>query len=273
LSDVPRSDALRPEADGPPLLPSYLVAVLAVVALVLGFAAGGSLRSALPFLSATVSTAPGEQGDAAGPRTPVDVVPVALTASASPRSSAAPATAPTASTTSSASPTASPAATTTARATAGVPASTAATPVATSASRQGVPLPAASGEGRRIVYQESTMHLWVVGADGVVLRDYPVTGRPGWPKPGSYEVFSKSRSSVSPKYGVTFGYMVRFAKGHSLDIGFHDIPRTMGSGKAIQAESELGAPIGHGGCVRQRTVDAKWLYAWASIGTPVTVLR
>ena len=117
------------------------------------------------------------------------------------------------------------------------------------------------------------MHLWVVDTDGTVLRDYPVTGRPGWPRPGSYHVFSKVPVAASPKYHVTFDWMVRFAHGQELNIGFHDIPRLMGSGIKIQADAQLGAPIGHGGCVRQRTVDAKWLYAWATIGTPVTVLR
>jgi lipoprotein-anchoring transpeptidase ErfK/SrfK len=142
-----------------------------------------------------------------------------------------------------------------------------------SASRRGKALPAHSGVGQRIVYQESTMHLWVVGADGTVLRDYPVTGRPGWPRPGSYHVFSKVLVAASPKYHVTFDWMVRFAHGNELNIGFHDIPRLMGSGVKIQADDQLGAPIGHGGCVRQRTVDAKWLYVWASIGTKVVVLR
>ena len=117
------------------------------------------------------------------------------------------------------------------------------------------------------------MHLWVVDSSGQVVRDYPVTGRPGWPHPGVYAVFSKALSTASPKYHVTFDYMVRFAHGNELNIGFHDIPRLMGSGERIQSESQLGAPIGHGGCVRQRTVDAKWLYGWATVGTPVVVLR
>jgi hypothetical protein len=146
-------------------------------------------------------------------------------------------------------------------------------PYVRSAVRRGVPLPAGSGYGRRIVYQQSTMHLWVVDSDGVVLRDYPVTGRPGWPLVGTYHVFSKAVSAASPKYHVTFDWMVRFAHGHNLSIGFHSIPRFMGSGKPIQSESSLGAPIGHGGCVRQRPVDAKWLFAWAQIGTTVVVLH
>jgi lipoprotein-anchoring transpeptidase ErfK/SrfK len=134
------------------------------------------------------------------------------------------------------------------------------------------PVPAGSGSGRRIVYEERTMHLWVLGRGGSVVRDYPVTGRPGWPRPGTYHVFSKSASTASPKYGVTFRWMVRFAHGKTLNIGFHDIPRTMGTGRPIQAEEDLGAPVGHGGCVRQRTADAQWLYRWATVGTTVVVL-
>jgi len=145
--------------------------------------------------------------------------------------------------------------------------------VAPSAVRRGVPLPAGSGTGRRIVYQESTMHLWVVEADGVVTRDYPVTGRPGWPTPGTYHVFTKSVAALSPAYHVSFDWMVAFAHGHRLPIGFHSIPRWMGSGLPIQPQSTLGAPIGEGGCVRQRPVDAKWLFTWAALGTTVVVLH
>ena len=117
------------------------------------------------------------------------------------------------------------------------------------------------------------MHLWVVEADGTVSRDYPVTGRPGWPRAGSYHVFSKSAAAVSPRYGVTFDWMVSFAHGHTLPIGFHSIPRWIGSGKPIQSQSSLGAPIGLGGCVRQRPVDAHGLFSWAQVGTTVVVLR
>lgn len=146
-------------------------------------------------------------------------------------------------------------------------------PLVPTAIHRGKPLPAHSGTGRRIVYQESTMHLWVVDADGTVVRDYPVTGRPGWPLAGTYRVFSKQVSAASPKYDVTFDWMVKFAHGHTLPIGFHSIPRWMGSGKPIQSESSLGAPIGHGGCVRQTVAEAKWLYAWTPLGTTVVVLR
>lgn len=57
-------------------------------------------------------------------------------------------------------------------------------PAETRPNRTAVPVPRASGEGRRIVYQKSTMHLWVIDADGTVLRDYPVTGGPTAPGRG-----------------------------------------------------------------------------------------
>jgi lipoprotein-anchoring transpeptidase ErfK/SrfK len=225
-------------------VPRHVVALVLLVVAVLGFGVGGSLRTAF------AATAP-----AAAPVVrPPAVAPVAL-----PRSAASPSTRPTHAT---ARPSAAPRTTPTPRA--GVHAV-----VRQPASHA---VPAGSGTGRRIVYQERTMHLWVVAADGSVVRDYPVTGRPGWPRPGTYQVFSKSPATASPKYGVTFRYMVRFAHGRTLNIGFHDIPRTMGTGRPIQAEEDLGAPVGHGGCVRQRTVDAQWLYGWATIGTTVVVL-
>jgi lipoprotein-anchoring transpeptidase ErfK/SrfK len=227
-------------------VPRYVWALLLVVLLVLGFALGGSLRAALASGPTTASAA-------ADARAVADISVGGLAGSgavARPRGL----------------PLGAPAAVT-------QPAIAAATIFVRSPVRRGVPLPAKSGFGRRIVYQESTMHLWVVEADGSVTRDYPVTGRPGWPQVGTYQVFSKSVTAVSPRYHVTFDWMVSFAHGHTLPIGFHSIPRWMGSGKPIQSESSLGAPIGLGGCVRQRPVDAKWLYTWASMGTTVVVLR
>jgi hypothetical protein len=135
------------------------------------------------------------------------------------------------------------------------------------------PLPAHSGTGRRIVYAERTAHLWIVGADGTVLRDYKVTGRADRPKPGTYHVFSKSRKTSNPKEKLTFDLMIRFTRGVTgAPIGFHTIPKTY-SGHPIQSEKDLGKAIGMGGCVRQSRVDAEWLYAWSRVGDAVVVLH
>ena len=245
MTDVPTS--------GPAgRLPRHVAVLLIVLVLVLGFALGGSLRAA-------VASGPSQPAPPAVGHGSVLATPAVVPAAVERRTRSAPArgllTAPGA------------------RAGVAAYAGHQARLAIGSPSRRGKPLPAHSGTGQRIVYQESTMHLWVVAADGTVLRDYPVTGRPGWPRPGTYHVFSKVPAAASPKYHVVFDWMVRFAHGNELNIGFHDIPRLMGSGVRIQAEDQLGAPIGHGGCVRQRTVDAKWLYSWAAIGTTVVVLR
>ena len=244
MSDVPTpGSAAR--------MPRHVVVLLLVLVAVLGFALGGSLRTAL---ASPPSPSPGPSHQLASRAASLDgrAVPVAaVTVRKAARLVGAPG------------------------ARAGVAAySTHQARLAIgSSSRRGKPLPAHSGVGRRIVYQESTMHLWVVDTDGTVLRDYPVTGRPGWPRPGAYQVFSKVPVAASPKYHVTFDWMVRFAHGNDLNLGVHAIPRLLGSGRKIQADADLGAPIGLGGCVRQREVDAKWLYAWATIGTKVVVLR
>jgi len=133
------------------------------------------------------------------------------------------------------------------------------------------PLPAHSGSGRRIVYSERAAHLWVVGADGAVVRDYPVTGRVGRPKPGVYHVYSKSTVAINPGEKLRFEYMVRFAVGITgARIGFHTIPRYY-DGVPIQKESQLGKAIGAGGCVRQSRADAVWLYGWSRVGDTVVV--
>jgi hypothetical protein len=132
-------------------------------------------------------------------------------------------------------------------------------------------LPAHSGTGRRIVYSERAAHLWVVGADGVVVRDYPVTGRVGRPKPGVYHVYSKSTVAINPGEKLRFEYMIRFAVGITgARIGFHTIPRYY-DGVPIQKESQLGRAIGAGGCVRQSRADAVWLYRWSHVGDTVIV--
>ena len=134
-----------------------------------------------------------------------------------------------------------------------------------------IKLPARSGSGLRIVYSRALMHVWLVNRANKVLRDFPVTGRPDWPRPGRYRVYSKSLHTSNPHYHLVFDYMTRFAYGRHARIGFHTIPRR--NGHFIQPVSTLGQPLGLGGCVRMATVNARLIYRWAKIGTRVVVLR
>jgi hypothetical protein len=131
------------------------------------------------------------------------------------------------------------------------------------------PLPARSGTGRRIVYSNSDLWVWLVDDREQVLDSYPVSGHRGWPRPGAYAVFSKSEDAWAGYDGITMRWMVRFAIGHETNIGFHDIPLD-GQGRPLQTVDELGTYQG-GGCVRQEASKARLLYAWADLGTVVIV--
>jgi hypothetical protein len=130
-------------------------------------------------------------------------------------------------------------------------------------------LPAGSGSGRRIVYSNSDLWVWLVDDRERVLDSYPVSGHRGWPRPGTYAVFSKSEDALAGYDGITMRWMVRFTFGHETNIGFHDIPLD-GRGRPLQTVDELGTYQG-GGCVRQEASKARLLYAWADLGTVVVV--
>jgi len=130
------------------------------------------------------------------------------------------------------------------------------------------PAPAGSGSGRRIVYTVSGGRVWLIGDADDVQFSYRVSGRAGMPKPGVYSIYSKSRYARSG--AVTMQYMMRFARGSKLAIGFHSIPARR-NGTLLQTEAELGLYRSHG-CVRQALSDAAMAWDWAPLGTRVVVM-
>lgn len=130
-------------------------------------------------------------------------------------------------------------------------------------------LPADSGEGRRVVFSMTEQRVWLVGRDGQVRRTYLVSGsRLDNLEPGTYEVYSTSRHASGIDDSGTMNYMVRFTRGQRAAIGFHDIP--VKDGERLQTRAELGTPQSIG-CIRQARPDAKALWDFAPVGTPVVV--
>lgn len=132
-------------------------------------------------------------------------------------------------------------------------------------------LPPDSGSGRRVVYADSAQRVWIVEATGIVRDSYLVSGRRGVPNPGTYQIYSKSTKAWAGHDGITMNHMVRFARGRSLAIGFHSIPR-YSSGRPMQTLDQLGT-YRSAGCVRQADHQAAALFAWARIGDTVVVVR
>jgi hypothetical protein len=178
-------------------------------------------------------------------------------------------------TTATAAPTTVPASSTLAPATRGTVVQAVATlpppPVTTAAPPSPYVVPADSGTGRRVVYSKSRMRVWMIDAAGSLVNTYLVSGRVSQPELGTYSVFS--RSSFTCHKGdssICMRWMVRFTRGPSGDnIGFHEIPRR--NGVPMQSDSQLGQALS-GGCVRQRTADAQFMWGWADIGTRVVVI-
>ena len=132
------------------------------------------------------------------------------------------------------------------------------------------PVPDGSGQGRRIVYDNSDQRVWLVEADGSVHDSYLVSGSRDTPDPGTYSVWSKSEKAWAGHHGITMDHMVRFAHGRRLAIGFHSIP-VRANGEPLQTIDQLGTHQS-AGCVRQSPLKAEVLYRWADIGTTVVVL-
>ncbi|VXB11271.1 L,D-transpeptidase [Aeromicrobium sp. 9AM] len=131
-------------------------------------------------------------------------------------------------------------------------------------------LPAGSGTGRRIVFDQSDQRVWLVEDDSTVERTYPVSGsRFNNLQPGTYTVQSKSRHAGAFDGSGSMEYFVRFATGFSEPIGFHSVPRD-NSGNLEQTKDELGTRLS-AGCVRQWLPDAIALWDFAPVGTKVVV--
>ncbi|MGH3500892.1 MAG: L,D-transpeptidase [Nocardioidaceae bacterium] len=133
-------------------------------------------------------------------------------------------------------------------------------------------VPAHSGKGKRIVFDVSDQRVWLVNAHNAAKRTYLVSGSTSNNlKPGTYDVYSKSRNAVAYNHKETMNYMVRFAHGKNAAIGFHDIP-AYHDGTLAESRSELGTPQS-AGCIRQWIKDAKALWEFAPVGTTVVVRR
>ena len=135
-------------------------------------------------------------------------------------------------------------------------------------------VPGASGAGTRVVFDMGEQRVWLVqagaaGAEDVVRRTYLASGSVyDNLRPGTYEVYSRSRHAVGIGDSGTMEYFVRFTRGANAAIGFHSIP--VHDGEPVQSRAQLGTPLSHG-CIRQARPDARALWDFAPVGTPVVV--
>ena len=134
------------------------------------------------------------------------------------------------------------------------------------------PLPENSGSGRRLVYDRAGQRVWAVGDNGQIIRSWLVSGsKYGNEAPGTHEVYSRSDVTTAWNGKAYLHLMVRWLKTERGAIGFHSIPLHVENGQPYQTEAELGNRLS-GGCQRQAPADARFVWAFAQIGTPVIVI-
>ena len=134
------------------------------------------------------------------------------------------------------------------------------------------PLPDNSGSGKRLVYDRAQQRVWAVDKNDVVVRSWLVSGSKYSNEiPGVHHVYSKSETSTAWNGKAILPHMVRWLKTDIGNIGFHGIPIHVADGTPYMTEDQLGTRLS-GGCQRQATKDADFVWAFADIGTTVVVL-
>jgi LysM repeat protein len=132
-----------------------------------------------------------------------------------------------------------------------------------------VPVPATGGAQRIVVdLSEQRMYVW---QNGQLLWNWRVsTGRPGQATAvGHYQVLNKIPNAYAYTWSLQMPYWLGIYWAGSLQNGIHALP-IQANGQRLW-EGYLGSPVSFG-CVILSTENAKTLYNWAAIGTPVDVI-
>ncbi|MQY16459.1 hypothetical protein SRB5_66580 [Streptomyces sp. RB5] len=123
-------------------------------------------------------------------------------------------------------------------------------------------LPVPSGTGERVVYSLGQKRVWLVAADGAVVRTYPVTPSTVSPRPGEYRVSTRSKS-IPGSDGVLVEHVVRFTSVDEIVIGFS---------AAVNGSTAPPAKKARTGGIRSSRKDGAALWTFATVGVPVVVV-
>lgn len=108
----------------------------------------------------------------------------------------------------------------------------------------------------------------VIFENGKALSAHMISsGKRGMETPeGNFQIHNKTPRAWSKKYALFMPYWMAFVP--SGQMGIHELPEWPGGYK--EGANHLGTPVSHG-CVRLGVGDAKKVYEWAEIGTPVVI--
>jgi LysM repeat protein len=139
-------------------------------------------------------------------------------------------------------------------------------PRATSAPEQ----PALPSSGsKRILIDLSEQHLYAYQGDQLLYSFVCSSGRaPYYTRTGQFQVQSKIPNAYGGAWNIWMPHWLGIYWAGGSENGIHALP-IMQNGQTLWA-GYLGVPISYG-CIVLGTYEAKLLYDWAQIGTPVSI--
>lgn len=138
------------------------------------------------------------------------------------------------------------------------------------------PVPAGSGEGRRMVLSQRQNWIWLVNADGSVVAQGGMIDNPAVVKAGRYTIGAKcgrpSHVARNQDDSLTL-WLYNFVRFAGCGAGFHQIPVSKATGAQIHADYLLGTNYKQShGCVRVSAALSKSIWDFGTDGTPVVVV-
>jgi LysM repeat protein len=126
-----------------------------------------------------------------------------------------------------------------------------------------------SASNKRIVIDLSEQHMYVYQNGELLWSWVTSTGMPGAETiPGSFKVLNKVPNAYAYTWGLQMPYWLGIYWAGSLQNGIHALP-IMANGQILW-DGYLGQPVSYG-CVILSTENARTLYNWAEVGTPVDI--
>jgi LysM repeat protein len=131
-----------------------------------------------------------------------------------------------------------------------------------------VPLERLSG-GKRVLINLSEQHLYAYQGDQLVFSFVASSGAaPSYTRSGEFRVQSKILNAYGSTWNLWMPYWMGIYWAGSTENGIHALP-ILSNGQTLWA-GYLGRPVSYG-CIVLGTEEARMLYNWAEIGTPVSI--
>ncbi len=132
------------------------------------------------------------------------------------------------------------------------------------------PAPVVTMAQKEIIVDISEQRTYIY-QNGVLINQFIVsTGEPGRDTaPGHYQVLNKIPVAYASTWDLDMPYWLGIYWAGPLQNGFHALPTVRHNGYTLW-DGYLGQRVSFG-CIILSLADAKTLYNWADIGTPVTI--